>query len=146
MKKIYLLLLLLSFSVNTMYSQTVETAKQTTLNVDPRIIEVYGDQLQTLVLNVPNRLYDLTDILNNRVKIEELKYDKDEKFLKFSSVDLFLNSNPNLKRDAVVDNNNFNPLKYNLRFHANYTLIYRIDNTDKVIVIYPQPKPVFNNN
>ena len=143
MKKIYLLLLLLSCSINTTYAQVTESNKKSSANVDPRIIEVYGDQVQTLVLDVPNRLNDLTDILNNRVKIEEIKYDENEKFTKFSSIGLFLNSNPDLKRDSMVDSNNFNPLKYNFRFHANYKLIYRIDNTNKAIVIYPQPQPRF---
>ena len=138
MKKIYLLLLLLSFSVNSMYSQTVETAKQTTLNVDPRIIEVYGDQLQTLVLDVPNRLRDLNDILTNRVKIETVKIEEHEKYFKFSSVELFNKYNSNLAKDLEIDLATFNPLKYILQFHANYVVTYRIDNTDKAIVIYPQ--------
>lgn len=138
MKKIYLLLLLLSFSVNTMYSQTVETAKQTTLNVDPRIIEVYGDQLQTLVLDVPNRLRDLNDILQNRVKIEVRSLGENEKYLKFSEVELFNKYNLNLTRDTEINEANFNPLKYSFQFHASTRLVYRIDDTDKAIVIYPQ--------
>ena len=142
MKKFYLLLIFACFAMGSVYSQTFENASIT--SVDPRIQEVFADQLQTLVLNVPNRLNDLTDILNNRVKIEDKKIEKDEKFVKLSTVEIFNNYNPNLKRDMSIDENIFNPLKYNLRFHAKYTLIYRIDNTDKIIVIYPQS--TFKNN
>ena len=140
----YLLLLFLGFIVTKSVSQDHNVAPTSIENlspatVDPRISEVFGNQLQALVLNVPNRLKDLNDILTKRVKIEDMKAEKDEKYPKFSSVALYTTNNPDLKRDTVVDENTFNPLKYEFRFHARTTVIYRIDNTDKVIVIYPQP-------
>ncbi len=136
MKKIYLLLMFACFAVSSVYSQVSGNANLS--SVDPRIQEVFADQLQTLVHNVPNRINDLNDILNNRVKIEYMKLESDDKFPKLSSIELFNNYNPNLTRDVTIDENNFNPLKYNFRFHARTTLVYRIDDTDKVIVIYPQ--------
>lgn len=140
----YLLLLFLGFIVTKSVSQNHNDAPTSIENlnaatVDPRISEVFGNQLQALVLNVPNRLKDLNDILTKRVKIEDMKAEKDEKYPKLSSVPLYTTNNPDLKRDTVVDENTFNPLKYEFRFHARTTVIYRIDNTDKVIVIYPQP-------
>ena len=139
MKKCYLLLLIVCFAMNSAYSQSTDESVNNVSVVDPRIQEVYADQLNTLVLNVPNRLRDLNDILTNRVKIEEATLEIGEKFPKLSSVELFNNYNPNLTRDVVIDVANFNPLKYNLRFHAKTTLVYRIDNTNKIIVIHPQP-------
>ncbi|HEU4495589.1 MAG TPA: hypothetical protein VFR70_00915 [Flavobacterium sp.] len=127
---------------NSAYSQAISS---NTINIDPRIKEVFADQLQALVLNVPYRLHDLNDILANRVKIENIPYEKNEKFDKLSSVGLFNNYNQDLVRDAAIDEKDFNPLKYNFRFHAKYKLIYRIDNTDKAIVIYPQQQPDFKN-
>lgn len=124
------------FAMSSAYSQAPSDDRTST--VDPRIQEVFGDQIQTLVFNVPNRIKDLNDILNNRVKIEELKFDKTEKFQKLSSVELFNRYNPSLVRDSKIDENNFNPLKYDLNFHARTLIIYRIDNTDKIIAIYPQ--------
>ena len=140
----YLLLLFLGFIVTKSVSQNHNNAPKSIENlspatVDPRISEVFGNQLQALVLNVPNRLKDLNDILTKRVKIEDMKAERDEKYPKLSSVPLYTANNPDLKRDTVVDENTFNPLKYEFRFHARTTVIYRIDNTDKVIVIYPQP-------
>jgi hypothetical protein len=139
MKKIYRLLILACFAMSSAYSQSMNGSNNSASTVDPRIQEVFADQVQTLVLNVPNRLHDLTDILTNRVKIEEMKQEKDEKYTKFSSVELFNKYNSSLTRDTTINETNFNPLKYEFRFHAKTTLIYRIDNTDKVIVIYPQP-------
>ena len=139
MKKIYLMLILACFAMSSAYSQSDSDSGNNTAVVDARIQQVFADQLQTLVFNVPNRLKDLNDILTNRVKIEDLKFEADEKFPKLSSVELFNKYNPDLTRDSSIDERTFNPLKYNFRFHAKTTLVYRIDNTDKVIVIYPQP-------
>ena len=136
MKKIYLLLIFACFAMGSVYSQTSENASIT--SVDPRIQEVFADQLQTLVLNVPNRLNDLTDILNNRVKIETRTVSENEKYTKLSSVEFFNKYNPSLERDTTIDSTNFNPLKYVLQFHASHRMMYRIDGTDKVVVIYPQ--------
>lgn len=138
MKKCYLLLLIVCFAMNSAYSQATSESVNNVSVVDPRIQEVYADQLNTLVLNVPNRLRDLNDILTNRVKIEtKLRYEN-EKEPKLSSVDLFNKYNQNLVRDVQIDVNNFNPLKYQFRFHAQTPITYRIDDTDMIIVIYPQ--------
>lgn len=138
MKNISILLILLCFSVTTSYAQNDTTFSQTAVDIDPRIREVFSDQLQTLVLNVPNRLDDLNDILQNRVKIEKLKWEKDEKYTKLSSVKLFNKYNNNLFRDTNFIQGNFNPLKYEMNLHSRTILVYRIDNTENVVVIYPQ--------
>ena len=43
-----------------------------------------------------------------------------------------------LKRDEGFDPNNFNALKYNMNFFNSQALVYRVDNTDYIIVIKPQ--------
>lgn len=106
-------------------------------SIDPRIQEVYADKTQELVLNRPSRLNYLNDILQNRFKIEESINSSEDKFPKLSQVELLNKYNPNLTRDEVVDINTFNPLKYNFDFLSKMTMVYRVDNTDYIIVITP---------
>ena len=106
--------------------------------LDSRIIEVYGNNANEIFQNNPERIKNLTDLLNNRIKIIEMPVIGEDKYPKLSDVPLLNKYNPNLTRDAVIDPNNFNPLKYSLNFFSTKTEVYRIDNTDYIISILPQ--------
>lgn len=106
--------------------------------VNAKIQEVYGDKTQELVLNDPIRLDFLNDLLDNRVKIIESPLSNDEKEIKLSSVVLLNKYNPSLTRDVVFDPLNFNPLKYNFAFSSQVPVVYRVDNTNYLIIIQPQ--------
>ena len=98
--------------------------------------EVYSDQLQKYVLNNPQRLKDIKNILRNRVFIIELPNHKKESKL-LSKVSLFNNYNKSLRRKRFNENN-FNPLKYNFDFYSKGTKMYRVDHTNYYIVIKSQ--------
>lgn len=106
--------------------------------IDPKISEVYGNKTQEIFQNDPDRLKALTDLLNNRIKIVESPVNGDDKYTKLSSISLLNKYNSNLKRDVVFNPNTFNPLKYNLNFFTTEVQIYRVDNTDYIIVIDTQ--------
>lgn len=106
--------------------------------VNAKIQEVYGDKTQELVVNDPIRLDFLNDLLSNRIKIIESPLTADDKYIKLSSVELLNKYNPSLTRDIVFDPLNFNPLKYNLNFFPKTAMVYRVDNTNYLIVIHPQ--------
>lgn len=127
MKKILITLLV---CMSCIYSNAQE--------LDPRITEVYADKSQELVSNDPDRLRDLTDILQNRLKVVLMPAAGDDKFPRLSQMPLLNKYNPDLKRDKIFDINAFNPLKYNLNFFPRSTTIYRVDNSDYVIIIEPQ--------
>lgn len=137
MKKTCLLLLITFFSLQS-FGQKVAESAVNPASVDQRIVEVFGDQLATLVLNDPQRLKSLNDILLNRTEIKKIPIGTRDKYVKLSTMPLFNKYNPNLQRDVPFNKDNFNVLKYNLEFFARSTKIYRIDNTDLVIVIHPQ--------
>lgn len=138
MKKLVLLLLSLSIPI-------ISTAQVQKTAVDARIVEVYADQLEKLVLTDPQNLKDLNDILNKRYEIIELKYEMDEKYLNLSNIPLFNKYNSNLTRDTYpFDTNTFNILKYDLNFFEPYDMVYRIYQTNYAIVIHPQFKPKYN--
>ena len=106
--------------------------------VNPKIIEVFADKTQELILDNPDRLALYNDFLENRVKVIESQKSGDDKFIKLSSVSLMNKYNATLTRDLVFDPNNFNPLKYALDILPKTTMIYRVDNTNYLIVIQPQ--------
>jgi hypothetical protein len=98
--------------------------------------EVYGDMLQDYVLNNPQRLKDIKNILRKRVSVVEIpNFNKEVALL--SQVPLFNNYNKKLRRKRF-NKDTFNPLKYNFEFHSKGTKIYRVDRTNYYIVIKPQ--------
>ena len=119
-------------------SQTNDQKNSASITVDPRIIEVYANQLDVLVLSDNQRLNDLNDILLKRTEIVVEKYRQDEKFLKLFSMPLFNKYNINLKKDTVFTVETFNVLKYNLEFFSKFDKVYRIDETDFILIIHPQ--------
>lgn len=113
--------------------------------VDPRIVEVYGDQLETLVLNDKDRMNGLNDFLQKRVKIIYEEFNSGEKYTKLSEVKLFNSYNNELVRDEVFEPNTFNALKYDFPiFSGKYEVRkYRVDNTNYIIKILT---PNFKDN
>ena len=106
--------------------------------VNAKIQEVYGDKTQEIAQNDPERIKLLNDLLDNRIKIIESPIVGEDKYTKLSSVPLLNKYNANLKRDLTFDPANFNPLKYSMNFFTSEVQIYRVDNTDYLIVIQQQ--------
>ena len=102
------------------------------------IVDVYGlEAANKYIFGIPQLLKDTKHLLRNRVKIFELT-NKDISDLKnLSDIPLF-NHFQNIERDHLINENNFNPLKYDLNFYSKETQYIRIDNTQKVIIITSQ--------
>ncbi len=124
----------LTFAFITLANISNANAQQ----VNAKIQEVYGDKTQELVINEPSRLDFLNDLLDNRIKILESPLTGNDKYTKLSTAALVNKFNSALTRDVAYDPNTFNPLKYDLKFSSKNAEIYRIDNTDYLIVIQPQ--------
>lgn len=107
--------------------------------INPKIKEVYGDKTQELFGNDPDRLKIYNDLINNRITIIESPISGKEKCQKLSQMELMNRYNPSLVRDLVFDPTTFNPLKYKLNFFSSTsTNVYRVDNTNYIIIIQPQ--------
>lgn len=107
--------------------------------ISARVLEVYADKAQQMATQNPDWLKSLNDFVDNRVKFKTIPRDAvNDKYIKLSTVALINKYNPGLQRDAVVDPATFNPLKYDFVFSAKTPVVYRVDNTDDVIVIEPQ--------
>lgn len=104
-----------------------------------KLQEVYGTALSSEILNRPNRVLGIKEILRNRVTIKNISDPNQKKPCPLlSEVPLFDAFVSNLKRDQFFDPSTFNPLKYNFPFHRKGYQLYRVDKTDYFILIKPQ--------
>ncbi len=143
------LIYLISFNVSAQYSKIRQSLKQVVYNDNVnkpltntelnQLKEVYGDALERDILNRPQRLKDVKNILRNRVEIINIPNVQNQKPCKMlSEVPLFNTYNNTLKRDIVFNRNTFNPLKYVFDFYSRGGSIYRVDNTNYFINIKSQ--------
>ncbi len=138
MRKNYLFIAALLFVFANCNAQEQNTLLSTQ-DVQVKIREVYADKTEEIVFQDQDRLKFLTDILEKRFKVAQIPFDgSNDKYPKLSQVALLNKYNPALQRDAVFNSETFNPLKYNFEFSSNATVVYRVDNTNYIIVITPQ--------
>jgi len=105
------------------------------------LVEAYSDKLEKYILSRPSRLKDVKDIFRNRVKIELASRNEKSAYMPLlSTVPLFTTYNSDLQQDVTFNKMKFNPFKYQFHFHAFGTSMYRIDNTDYVVIIKPQQR------
>lgn len=103
------------------------------------IQEVYAEHTEKDILEKPQRLIDIKNILRNRVQIIHAPGKDLTSFVKLSQVPLFKTYNPSLIRDVSYNENSFNPLKYQFNFDsAQGSKTYWLDNSDYLIVIKSQ--------
>lgn len=129
-KKLIVVLSVLLF--NTSFSQT--TAKSNP-DMEQRFIEeVFG----TNITKDSQHYKNLLILLRERVLFSNVSLEQNEKFPKLSQQPLFNKYNTEITRDINFDQSSFNILKYDLNFFSPYTKVYRIDNTDWLIIIDPK--------
>lgn len=105
------------------------------------INEVYGNTANDNILDKPQRLKDIKNILRNRVEIKSVPNARDQKACTLlSEVPLMDYYVSNLQRDTSFNPQNFNPLKYLFNFYSHGTHMYRVDNTNYFIIIKSQYK------
>lgn len=129
-KKLIVVLSILLF--NTSFSQT--TAKSNPDLEQQFIEEVFG----TNIAKDSQHYKNLLILLRERVEFKNQSFEKIEKYQKLSSIQLFNKYNESLERDLEFDFKTFNVLKYDLNFFSSHRKVYRIDNTDWLIIINPK--------
>ena len=95
---------------------------------------IYGDQLKKHVLDKPSRVKDIKHIFRNRVVIQNEDVKDISNYPLLSSVPVFDAFN-NLIQSPLFDKVTFNPLIFNFNFNSKRRLIYRVDNTNYLIII-----------
>lgn len=107
-------------------------------NAQQQIEEVYGSKTSSFFQTNPDLWPFFEKLLNERIAYIQEPISFNEKYTKLSEVPLNNKYNPGLTRDGAFNIESFNPLKYQMNFYAKTTMVYRIDNTDYLIVINPQ--------
>ena len=95
---------------------------------------IYCDQLKKYVLDKPSRVKDIKHILRNRVVIQNEDVKDISNYPLLSTVSIFDVFNNSIQF-PLFNKDNFNPLIYNFNFNSKTRLIYRVDNTNYLIVI-----------
>ncbi|OIQ28189.1 MAG: hypothetical protein BM564_10720 [Bacteroidetes bacterium MedPE-SWsnd-G2] len=103
-----------------------------------QIQEAFGEFADDAVLNNPQRLKDVKNILRNRVVIEHIPNKDLSSINSLNSVSVFNIYNPNLQRDITFNATEFNPLKYYFDFSYSKEQLFWIDNTEYIIRIKHQ--------
>ncbi len=125
MKTSFIIYLLLFFSL------TIKTQ----IKVDSRIVDVYGEEyVNEVLINTPNKIQHLNYFLNNSYELKKLDLIESKKIPLISKyLRVFKHKE---KNNYVPDLNNFNILMYDAPRDKNFKKVYRLDNTDYVIVFY----------
>jgi len=103
-----------------------------------KLKEVYGENLQKLVLDRPQRIKDIKNILRNRVEIKQFKANETKPCPLLSEVPLLDYYVSTLMRDTNFNPTTFNPLKYQFNFYGTGASMYKVDNTNYYIIIKSQ--------
>lgn len=92
------------------------------------------------ITNGSQHYKNIIDLLQNRVEFLKIKKSSGKDYPSISNISLFNKYNNKLQRDVLFDPLTFNVLKYDLDYFSNLIKIYRVNNTDWVILIKPQTK------
>ena len=97
-----------------------------------------GEVFGTNITKESQHFKNLLILLRERVEFKNQPFEKIEKYQKLSSIQLFNKYNQFLTRDLEFNIETFNVLKYDLNFFSSHRKVYRIDNTDWLIIINPR--------
>jgi hypothetical protein len=95
---------------------------------------VYVDKLKKYVLDKPSRVKDIKHIFRNRVIIQCEDVKDISNYPLLSTISVF-NAFNDLLEPPLFDKDAFNPLIFNFDFNSKRRLIYRVDNTNFLIVV-----------
>jgi len=151
MRKIIFFFSIVIFSnIGVVIAQNDSNSQQTWITQYPSNVELplshderikldnaYGSELKNQILDRPIRVKDIKDILRNRIDIYQENIKDVSTIPLLSNVPIFNIYNHKLNR-PVFNRNNFNPLLYNFNFFLKTKQIYRVDNTNYLIVIKPR--------
>lgn len=133
-------LFFLLFSIPTLQAQTT---KPNPANFDRFIAAVYTGSGAEYIKPDTRRYSYMKSLFEERivyVKNDKAKLDMDTGLALLSEVPLYSDYNKGLMREASFDPQRFNPFKYKFDFYSADKLIYRIDGTEYLIIIYPQDR------
>jgi len=137
-KNLTLLVLFIALISSLSYGQESQRNNYSDQFIENCIREVFQDQADVLVFNSSSRrLAVITEFFKNNILIQYKPEYNGKKFELVSSLGLNNKNNTLLKIDLNYNENIFNPLKYQFPMNPRKKQMYRLDNTDYIISIFP---------
>lgn len=130
-------LLVLLFCASAFKSPETDCATYSKTQIESFIREVFGAQADELVFNNHSNRLQLIENFLKRVNVSQHPELAGKKFKLLSSVALQNKYNPAMTRDLVYNAATFNPLKYHFPMASRQREVFRIDNSDFLIIIEP---------
>lgn len=137
-KHLILLLLIVALTSSLSYGQVSQRNSYSDQFINDCIVEVFQSQADNLVFNSDsNRLALITNFYQNQLSVEYRPELREKEFESTNDLNLLNKYNPTLQRDTNYNASTFNPLKYNIQISPLYKRMYRIANTDYIIIVVP---------
>lgn len=145
MRKYILLFLLLGViqnysqvTFNNDYTVNPDYMKLNQNQFEDYIFEVYQEEgLAYIKLNNAARYNYLKSFFQSRIFVTNIPKTKDEKYQNLMNLPLLNQYNNQLKYDTDFNIDTFNPFKYDINFSLSYQSIYRIAESDYVLIVHP---------
>lgn len=131
------LLLILISSIS--FGQQLKNHNYSDAFIESCIREVFQDQADALVFNSDSARFSfMSDFMKNQVVVEYHPEYTGKGFESTNSMTLNSKYNPTMQKDVSYNEATFNPLKYQLPMNTNKKVMYRIADTDYILIINPR--------
>ena len=138
-KNLTLLVLLIALVSSLSYGQESQKNTYSDQFIKDCIIEVFQEQADELVFNSDSARYSfMSDFMKNQVVVEYHPEYTGKGFESTNSMTLNSKYNPSMQKDVSYNEATFNPLKYQLPMNTNKKVMYRIADTDYILIINPR--------
>ena len=117
--------------------EKTQQQKYSKVQIEAFIREVFKENADEMVIKSNSRRLEIITDFLNRVEILERTDLSGKNIQLLSTVPINNKYNPNLKLDTYYDADTFNPLKYNFNMSSKEVLLYRLDNSNFIIKIFP---------
>ncbi len=137
-KKLTLFILTFTLASSLLYSQDFEKGIHSDEFIKNCITEIFQDKTTDLVYNNNSYRYTLlTNFLKKQVVVEYRPEYQGKNFKSTKSLPLNNKYNASIQRDYSYQKGSFNPLKYAISMTPNKKIIYRIADSDYIMIVYP---------
>lgn len=135
MRKVYVYVIFLFLGLFVNAQSQDEEIRFKAHQIDNLIKEVYQEKAEAIIFSDKIRYNGFKDLLLNRIYVRKLRFKEGEELVDLTKAPLLTTYNQNLVRNYLYNQNNFNPLKYDITLFSNETILYRIDKKHVMYVL-----------
>ncbi len=135
MRKVYVYVIFLFLGLFVNAQSQDEEIRFKAHQIDNLIKEVYQEKAEAIIFSDKIRYNGFKDLLLNSIYVRKLRFKKGEELVDLTKAPLLTTYNQNLVRNYLYNQNNFNPLKYDITLFSNETILYRIDKKHVMYVL-----------